>query len=189
MKIFRRLCRLQVSLIFSLGVIGCGNSPSQSWPKEKVALRVRDGAAQGNLSLLNELAGENLIVDLNQNSMTLLEFIETNLAIKPLEKIVAAMSFKPSLRLSPLGDGTVQRLWVYPGFALFSPTCWSDDDKALALESALMTISDIEKYEQEDSYQGISLGFNEDGKWIFILEARVSRTPPKTEATKEIQCK
>ncbi|MSO59997.1 MAG: hypothetical protein EXQ63_06700 [Ilumatobacteraceae bacterium] len=135
------------------------------------------------------MAGNHLIVDVSRQSMTLDEFLTSNESSKPLDKIIAAMSFKPGLRLSPLGNGTVQRIWVYPGLAITSPTCWTDKDRQSAVDQLLLSVEELDQFESDDAYGGFSVGFMEDGEWTFFLETRVSRTPPNAKVAEGLRCK
>lgn len=172
-----------------VGLISCGSSTSSAWPHEQDAMQVLNAAESGDIAELHSLAGNHLIVDVSRQSMTLDEFLTENDSSEPLDKIVAAMSFEPGLRLSPLGNGTVQRLWVYPGFAITSPTCWSENDKQSALDQSLFSREDLRKFENNNAYSGFSLGFDDNGSWVFFLEARVSRTPPNAIVAEELRCK
>ena len=95
-----------------VGLVSCGSSAPDAWPHEQEAMRVLAAAQSGDMGKLHSLAGDHVIVDVSRQSMTLEEFLTTKNSLRPLDKIIAAMSFKPGLRLSPLGNGTVQRLWV-----------------------------------------------------------------------------
>ena len=172
-----------------VGLVSCGSSAPDAWPHEQEAMRVLAAAQSGDMGKLRSLAGDHVIVDVSRQSMTLEEFLTTKSSLRPLDKIIAAMSFEPGLRLSPLGNGTVQRLWVYPGFAITSPTCWSDEDKQSALDQSLMSVAQLDQFESDDAYRGFSVGFTEDGEWAFFLDTRVSRTPPHTEVAEELRCK
>ncbi|MDA0298455.1 MAG: hypothetical protein O3A54_07180 [Actinobacteria bacterium] len=174
---------------FIVGLVSCGSSVPRAWSSEQEAMRVLTAAQSGDIGQLRSLAGDHVIVDVSRQSMTLDEFLSTKSSQRPLDKIIAAMSFEPGLRLSPLGDGTVQRLWVYPGFAITSPTCWSDEDKQSALDQSLMSVAQLDQFESDDAYRGFSVGFTEDGEWAFFLDTRVSRTPPNTEVAEELRCK
>lgn len=152
-------------------------------------MRVLTAAENDDVAELHSLAGSHLIVDVSRQSMTLDEFLREKELSKPLDKIIAAMSFDPGLRLSPLGNGTVQRIWVYPGIAITSPTCWTDNDTQSAIDQSLFTYADLSQFEREDAYLGFSVGFTEDGEWAFFLETRVSRTPPDANVAEELRCK
>lgn len=171
------------------GLISCGGGASSAWSHELEAMQVLTAAKSGNIAALQLLAGNHIIVDVSRQSMTLDEFLADKKSSKPLDKIVAAMSFEPGLRLSPLGNGTVQKMWVYPGFALTSPTCWSDKETQSALDKSLFSTLELVQFEKQDAYRGFSVGFAEDGEWVFFLETRVSRTPPNAQVAEDLRCK
>ena len=172
-----------------VALISCRSSTSSVWPHEQDAMQVLNAAERGDIVELHSLAGTHLITDVSRQSLTLYEFLTENDSEEPLDKIVAAMSFEPGLRLSPLGNGTVQRLWVYPGFAITSPTCWSENDKQSALDQSLFSREDLREFENNDAYSGFSLGFDDNGSWVFFLKARVSRTPANAGVAEELRCK
>ena len=171
-----------------IGLNSCGSSAKNLWPNEYVARQVLTAAENRDIAELQTLAGSQLIVNVARPSMTFKEFLVENDLIHTIDKIIAAMSFEPKLRLSPLGDGTVQRLWVYPGFAITSPTCWSETDNKSAINQDLFSANELDQFKSDDAYRGISLGFAEDGQWVFILKDRVSRTPPNAKVEQELQC-
>lgn len=172
-----------------LGLLSSGSSDPRAWPNEQQATRVLTAAKNKDLERLRLLAGDHVIFDVARQTMTLDEFLSIKSSLNPLDKIVAAMSFEPGLRLSPLGNGTVQRIWVYPGFAITSPTCWSDQDKESALNQSLMSVEQLDQFEDEDAYRGFSVGFTEEGEWAFLVDTRVSRTPPNAKVAEELKCK
>lgn len=169
-------------------LIACQSSISDVEPYVRAAGVVADAAQNNDVLGLAQLAGDDLVFELSHPDISFAEYLDSIVDQRPLQKMVAMTEFSPALRLSPLGDGTVQRLWVYPGIAISSPTCWSSDDKRLGLSSGLFSMQELARYEIADAYLGFSVGFTAEGEWVFFLKDRVSRTPPNAEVTSDLRC-
>lgn len=169
-------------------LVACRSSTNDVKAHVRAAAVVADAAQNNDVSVLTQLTGNDFVFDLSHPDISFSEYLDSIVDQRPLQKLTAVLEFSPALRLSPLGDGTAQRLWVYPGIAISSPTCWSSDDKKLGLSLGLFSEQELARYEVADAYLGFSVGFTEGGEWVFFVKDRVSLTPPNAKVADDFRC-
>lgn len=157
---------------------GCGESgavgPDVPEPVAAAASRLSQAAASGDTQLLIEATGTEFVLNLTNDDGQ--ESVELALADPVVQKpLEALLETGPERRLAPLGDGSVQELWIYPGLALGAPDTWSSSDISELVERGVINGDELRESRDVGWYLGMSAGFAPDGRWVFLVRDRVKK--------------